>query len=290
MQILGKLAVVTGGARGIGKRIAEVLADKGARVVVGDVLETGSKVADEINAARGQKVAVFEQCDLSKTANVQALMARAQKEFGVPDIVINNAGVGGSFLWADPDSESLSRIIDINLKAPIEATRLAVGGFLATQRNGSVVNVSSIAAIEPLEISPVYAAAKAGLVNFTAACASLAKGTPSIHVNAVCPVFVDTAIVRDNVPNEVNAILRSYGELSVDDVVAQVIRCIEDESLAGDTIRMRANDQSTLHDGVKAGSLGFVEMLKTHATMAFNAQQEKQSPLQQPPEATSAQL
>ncbi|KAJ2079895.1 hypothetical protein H4R24_003459 [Coemansia sp. RSA 988] len=296
MQILGKLAVVTGGARGIGKRIAEVLADKGARVVVGDVLESGSKVADAINSTKGQKVAVFEKCDLSKTANVQALMTRAQEEFGVPDIFINNAGVGGSFLWTDSDCENLSRIIDINLKAPIEATRLAVRGFLETQRNGCVVNVSSVSAFVPLEFSPVYAAAKAGLVNFTASCASLAEGTPSIHVNAVCPVFVDTAIVRENVPKEVNDILRSHGELSIDDVVAEVIRCIEDESLAGDTIRMRADGPATLHDGVKARPLGFVDMLKTRATMASNANQHQQqnlsqqSTLQQQPEATSAQF
>ncbi|KAJ2613551.1 hypothetical protein H4S08_002140 [Coemansia sp. RSA 1365] len=290
MEIAGKLAIVTGGARGIGKRIAEVLTERGARVVIGDVLESGSEIAEAINAKRGQKVAVFKKCDLSNITNVQELMICAQTEFGIPDIVINNAGVGGSFLWTDFDSESLSRTIDINLKAPIEATRLAVRGFLATQRNGCVVNVSSIAAVVPLEFSPVYAASKAGLVNFTASCASLANGTPSIHVNAVCPVFVDTAIVRDNVPNEVNAILRSHGELSVDDVVAEVIRCIEDQTLAGDTIKMRAGRPGILHDGVKAKSLGFVDMLKTQATMATNAQQQQQPPQQQEPKATSARI
>ncbi|KAJ1727286.1 hypothetical protein LPJ61_004651 [Coemansia biformis] len=263
MQIAGKVAVVTGSARGIGRRIAEELAARGARVVVSDILESGAEVAAALNEGRPERVAVFQRCDVRSGADLEALVGRAIETFGAVDIMVNNAGEGDGMVWTDADSQRLSRCLDINLKAPIDGTRLVVRALLAARRSGCVVNVASILAFAPEEFALVYSAAKAGLVNFTAACATLAHGDPSIRVNAVAPVYVDTVLTNLNVPPAVNRALRDLGEVTVDDVVRQVIRCIEDESLAGDTIKVLPGAADIAQTVTKPVSHGFVDQLKS---------------------------
>ncbi|KAJ2775838.1 hypothetical protein H4R18_005915 [Coemansia javaensis] len=263
MQIAGSVAIVTGSARGIGRRIAEALVQRGARVVLGDVLgAAGAAVAAALNAGRGAPVAVFQHCDVTQGADLEALVARAEAEFGGADILVNNAGRGEGMVWADATSERLARCLDTNLRAPIDAARLVVRALLAAGRDGCVVNVASILAFEPQEFALVYSAAKAGLVAFTASCATLARGAPSVRVNAVAPVFVDTDMTSAGVPPTVAHALRSLGEVSVDDVVAQVVRCIEDESLAGDTIKVCAAGAEVARTA-KPAPYGLVEQLKS---------------------------
>ncbi|KAJ2829731.1 hypothetical protein IWW50_000678 [Coemansia erecta] len=262
MQIQDKVAVVTGSARGIGKGIAEALVNRGAKVVISDILDLGASVADELNQRMGHKVAVFEQCDVSDASNIQALLDRALSEFGALDIMVNNAGVAGTLLWNDSDPQSISRTIDINLKAPIEGTRLAARHMMASGRPGCVVNVASIAAFHALEFSPVYAASKAGLVTFTASCGTMANSDPRIRVNAIAQGYVETNIVNDNIPDVLNKILRASGEIPMERVVDGAIRCIEDETLAGDTIRIQAGVPNVVHDGPKAAPLGFIDAVK----------------------------
>ncbi|KAI9474428.1 hypothetical protein LPJ78_005411 [Coemansia sp. RSA 989] len=280
MNISNKVAVVTGSARGIGKRIVEVLAEKGAKVVVTDILEQGANVASKLNEGRG-KVAVFHKCDVGDTASVQEVFARAVQEFGAVDIWVNNAGVGGTMPWLDPDHTSLSRTLDINLKAPIEGTRLAVRYMLANNRPGCIINIASISAFHPIEFAPVYSAAKAGLVSFTSTCGTLAQGSPSIRVNAIAQAFVDTNIVRDGVPEMARQIMRQAGEVSADKVANEVVRCIEDESLAGDTIKLVSDKiPGVVHDAPKATAFGFIDLVKQEIAAA-------QSPTSQQPKATT---
>ncbi|KAJ2849373.1 hypothetical protein GGI22_005546 [Coemansia erecta] len=261
MKISGKVAIVTGGARGIGKRIVEVLADKGAKIVVGDILEQGEEIVAELNKQRDNKVAVFHLCDVSKLDELNGLVDRAMGEFGALDIVVNNAGIRGSYIWMDSGYESLSKTIDINLKAPIEGTRLAVKAFYKAQRPGCVVNISSIFGVRFSELLGVYGATKAGLVAFTAASAPLAQGTPPIRVNSVAPVYIDTTMSTHGVPEEINKHLRIFGENTEDGVASEVVRCIEDESLAGDTIVMNPDGPGSVHQGSKAESFGFIKYM-----------------------------
>ncbi|KAJ2462949.1 hypothetical protein GGI03_004157, partial [Coemansia sp. RSA 2337] len=219
MQISDKVAVITGGARGFGKRLAEMIVERGGKVVLGDVLDTeGHTVSQELNAQYNKKISVYQHCDVSNFDDIQALITRAITEYGALDILVNNAGIGGSVPWFEHDGSSLTRTIDINLKAPIEGTRLAVKYFIENGRQGCVVNVASMMAFFPVEFGPVYGATKSGIVNFTASCSTLALMDPPIRVNAVAPNFADTAMVRDMVPKDNNGVFKMNGVLTVDEV------------------------------------------------------------------------
>ncbi|KAJ2909484.1 hypothetical protein GGI21_001833 [Coemansia aciculifera] len=262
MQITDKIAVITGGARGFGKRLAEMIVERGGKVILGDILDDeGRATASALNAQRKEKVALYHHCDVRNLANVQSLISRAIDEFGALDILVNNAGIGGGVLWFEDSSDSLSRIIDINLRAPIEGTRLAVKYFKENRRQGCVVNVASMMAFFPTEFSPVYGATKSGIVNFTASCATLARMDPPIRVNAIAPNFADTAMVQDAIP-QASALLKMNGILTVDEVVLQMIRCIEDDSLAGDSIKLLVGRPPLLHNGRKAQPSGVVTPAK----------------------------
>ncbi|KAJ1727285.1 hypothetical protein LPJ61_004650 [Coemansia biformis] len=262
MQISGKVAVITGGARGFGQRLAEAIVERGGRVVVGDVLAAeGAQAVQTLNAQGAGRVAVFQKCDVTRAAELEALVARAVSEFGALDIMVNNAGVGGTVPWTDADHTSAARTISVNLVAPVEGTRLAVHHFMQAGRPGCVVNIASMMAFFPTDYGPVYGATKSGLVNFTAACATLARLSPPIRVNAVAPNFADTAMIRETVPEGYN-VLGMAGILTVDEVVAQMIRCIEDETLAGDTIKLLPGRAPLVHSGRKAVDSGIITAAK----------------------------
>ncbi|KAJ2156154.1 hypothetical protein GGF46_005373 [Coemansia sp. RSA 552] len=262
MHIQGSVAVITGGARGFGQRLAEVLAERGGRVVIGDVLETeGELVAASLNRHYSSKVAVFQRCDVTQLSSIQALVERAIGEFGGLDIMVNNAGIGGTLPWIEDNGEALSKTIAINLRAPIEGTRLAVRHFRKSWKPGCIVNVSSMMAFFPMEVAPVYGATKAALVNFTASCATLAQLCPPVRVNTVAPSFSNTALV-DDPALQATSISQLMNLLTVDEVVEQMIRCIEDESLAGDTIRMLRGKPPLVNPGRKAVDLGALTRAK----------------------------
>lgn len=260
MEISGKVAVITGGARGFGQRLAELVVEKGGRVVLGDILEKeGEQVAKTLNEqSKHGTVAAFARCDVSKFEDIQGLLDTAVEKFGGLDIMVNNAGITGTIPWVDADATAMSRTVDINLKAPIEGTRLAVKHFMDEGKQGSVVNVSSMMAFFPVEFGPIYGATKSGVANFTAACATLSLMDPPIRVNAVAPNFADTAMVRDTVPKDGNAVFKMTGILTVDEVVAEMIRCIEDDQLAGDTIKLLPGKTPLVHVGRKAVPSGIV--------------------------------
>ncbi|KAJ1879305.1 hypothetical protein H4R99_001774 [Coemansia sp. RSA 1722] len=265
MQIQGKIAIITGAAQGIGRRTAEMLTDRGASVVIADIKPEGKQVVEELNRskidAESPAIAVYQHCDVRKTQDIQKLFDVAVKAFGRVDILINNAGVTGSFLWQDGSDQESAAAIDINLKAPIDGTRQAVRYFIQEGISGCVVNVASMAAFVPLEFGPVYAASKAGLVSFTGSCGTLALRSPPIRVNCVAPSFVDTDLTN-SAPDNVRAILRAVGENTKDDVAMQILRCIEDEELAGDVIKIRSSDENSLHDGPKARAFGFATSIQ----------------------------
>ncbi|KAJ1834428.1 hypothetical protein LPJ63_001963 [Coemansia sp. RSA 2711] len=262
MDISGKVAVITGGARGFGKRLAERIVEKGGKVVLGDLLDEGAAVAETLNRQHQGKVAVFVKCDVCQPGDLESLVQRAINEFGALDIMVNNAGISGTVPWADSDGAPSARVIDINLKAPVEGTRLAIRHFFENGRQGCVVNVASMMAFFPAEFGPVYGATKSAIANFTAACATLAQLDPPIRVNAIAPNFADTAMVRDTLPKDNNKVFEMTGVLTVDEVVDQMVRCIEDDQLAGDVIKMLPGRTPLLHNGRKAVSSGVLANAK----------------------------
>ncbi len=237
MEITGKAAVISGAASGIGRATALELAKRGAKVVIADLDEqNGRKVVDEIGAAGG--IAVFRHCDVTRTEDLAGAFACCFDHFGSFDIAHNNAGIAGDDLFEDT-SGSWTRMVDINLTAVIDATRIAVRE-MRRGPGGVIINTASMGGLLPMPNSPVYAATKAGVVNFTRSLSYLAE-QHQIRVNAICPSFTDTPLVRrgedgDARIKEMGALVG--GVLQPEDVAAGVVEMIEDDSRAGSIMRV----------------------------------------------------
>lgn len=235
MEIEGKAAVVSGAGSGIGRAAALALAKAGARIIVADVNEAGgAETVDLIGAAGG--IAIFRRCDVTHTEDLANAFACAFEHFGALDIAFNNAGIGGEDLFEDEVGE-WARIVDINLTAVIDATRIAVRE-MKRGRGGVIVNTASMGGLLPMPDSPVYAATKAGVINFTRSLAYLAP-QHRIRVNAICPSFTDTPLVRKSGYDRVEAMkLQVGGILQPEDIAAGVVELVEDDSRAGAIMRV----------------------------------------------------
>jgi NAD(P)-dependent dehydrogenase (short-subunit alcohol dehydrogenase family) len=235
MEIQGKAAVVSGAASGIGRAAAKALAAAGASVIVADMDEVGgAKTVDMIGSEGG--IAVFKRCDVTKTEDLAAAFAAAVQHFGALDIAYNNAGIGGEGLFAD-EVGAWQRMIDINLTAVIDATRIAVRE-MQRGHGGVIINTASMGGLLPMPGSPVYAATKAGVINFTRSLAYLAP-QDRIRVNAICPSFTDTPLVRRSGDERVEEMKQMVGGiLQPEDIAAGVIELIEDDSRAGSIMRV----------------------------------------------------
>jgi NAD(P)-dependent dehydrogenase (short-subunit alcohol dehydrogenase family) len=189
MRLQGKVAIVTGGAGGIGQGICRVLAAEGAAVAVVDLDGIGAeKVAADLG---GRSLGV--RADVTDAAAVQAMVETVRSRLGGLDVLVNNAGANtrelGNPLEGISEAE-WDRVVDVNLKSAFLVSR-AVLPHLKAQRSGKVVNIASVAGRAANEYVPHYCAAKAGMINFTFALAR--ECAPhSINVNAVCPGLVYT--------------------------------------------------------------------------------------------------
>jgi 3-oxoacyl-[acyl-carrier protein] reductase len=192
-DLKGKVAIVTGSATGIGAAVATGLASRGANVVVNYTKsEAEAKETAAAVKASGAEVRLV-QGDVASDADCRRLAAEAQSAWGRIDILVNNAGTT-KFVTNHADLEALSaedfaRIYAVNVIGPFQMIRACLEGLRAN-KNGSVVNVSSIAGIAGIGSSVAYAASKGALNTMTY---SLARAlAPDVRVNAVCPGYVDT--------------------------------------------------------------------------------------------------
>lgn len=188
-DLTGKTAVVTGGSRGLGREMAEGLAEAGASLVLcarrAEWLE--ETVSDF--AARGFAV-TGKTCDVSKPDEVDAVIEHAVKEFGSVDILVNNAGVSWGAMPEDMPLEKWQQVIDVNLTGCFLFAQ-AAGREMLKNNGGSIINVSSIAGITSSANGPFYAgyvASKAGLIGLTRELAA-SWGRKGIRVNAIAPGF-----------------------------------------------------------------------------------------------------
>lgn len=190
----GKTALVTGSTSGIGLGVALELARKGANVVLNGF---GDAEGPQAEVARlGVKVG-YHGADMSKPADIEAMMGYARKEFGGVDILVNNAGIQHVALVEDFPPERWDAIIAINLTSAFHTTRLAIPHM--RQRNwGRVVNIASTHGLVASAQKSAYVAAKHGIVGFTKAVA-LETATTGVTVNAICPGWVLTPLVQKQV-------------------------------------------------------------------------------------------
>jgi 3-oxoacyl-[acyl-carrier protein] reductase len=195
MTLEGKVAVITGASRGIGRAIATVLAQRGADVVCGDRLEEQAHVtASEIAAATGRRTSGC-RVDVADAKSAQEFIDCALSNFGHIDILVNNAGITRDNLIMRISEEDWDTVLDVNLKGAFNCCKAVIRPMMK-QRHGRIINISSVAGLAGNAGQTNYAASKAGLIGFSK---SLAKEVASrnITVNVVAPGFVLTALTED---------------------------------------------------------------------------------------------
>ena len=231
----GKVDVVSGGTSGIGRAVVLALAEREAKVVVADVDEDGGLQTVNMAGAKGGSAA-FRRCDVTKTRNLDSTFDWAVEYFGRFDIVFNNAGISGEDLFAD-EPGYWRHIIDLDLTAVIDATRLAVRKMRLTGNAGVIINTASLIGLWPMASAPVYAAAKAGVVNFSRSLAYLAQES-NIRVNAICPEIVDTLMALGLGEESLEELRTTGGILRPEDIAAGVVELIEDDLRSGAVMKV----------------------------------------------------
>ena len=191
MSLEGKVGVITGGGRGIGRAIALDFAKNGADVVVAARTVTEiEKVADEARALGREALAV--PTDMTKDSDIKNLITKAQEKFGKIDILVNNAGVSGPAFVMDMKTEDWDRTINVNLRGVFIATREALK-VMKPQKSGRIISISSGFGIEGQPTLSAYGASKAGVILFSDA---LAKELRWVKVYVINPGLIDTKLAE----------------------------------------------------------------------------------------------
>lgn len=200
MRFSGKVAIITGAGRGIGKAIAERLAREGAKVAVCDIdRELGEKTAEEIrNRYQTQALGIY--VDVADNESVNAMVEEVIKTFGKVDILVNNAGITKDSLLLRMSEEEWDKVIAVDLKSVYLCTK-AVIKYMIRQRYGRIVNISSVIGLRGNIGQANYSAAKAGIIGFTKSVARELAGR-NITVNAVAPGYITTEMT-ERLPQEV---------------------------------------------------------------------------------------
>jgi NAD(P)-dependent dehydrogenase (short-subunit alcohol dehydrogenase family) len=202
------VAVVTGAAQGIGRRVAETLAEAGYSLALSDINESAATVA----AVRSFDTDVLDvPGDVSSDAHVTALRERVLAQFGRIDVLVNNAGISLIAPAEETTAEQWRRVLEVNLTGPFLLAR-AFGAMMLEAGGGSIVNVASIAGLRGIADRAAYNASKHGLVGLTRTLAA-EWGGRGVRVNAVCPSWVKT---------EMDVVDQASGGYSDKDIVEQV--------------------------------------------------------------------
>jgi 3-hydroxybutyrate dehydrogenase len=196
MSLKGKTALVTGSTSGIGLGIALSLARQGANIVLNGFGDAEGPKAEVAAAAPGIRVG-YHGADMSKPAEIEAMMAYVAQEFGACDILVNNAGIQHVAPVDQFPTERWDAIIAINLSSAFHTTRLALPGMKA-RGWGRVLNIASVHGLVASAEKSAYVAAKHGIVGLTKAVA-LETATTGVTVNAICPGWVLTPLVQKQV-------------------------------------------------------------------------------------------
>ncbi len=221
MRLKGKVALITGAGSGIGRAIATLFAQEGARVIANDLKDTAARETVEALGAAGSGARAI-RADVADSAQVKAMFAEVEREFGSLDVLVNNAGIAGTSA-ADRDKlreradtrimelmsgqgirthldvtqemtdEAWHRMIAVHLNGTFFCTREALK-IMSRRDQGAIINMSSVAAWG-IEAVPHYSAAKAGILGFTRAVAR-EVASRKIRVNAICPGYIDTPMTQ----------------------------------------------------------------------------------------------
>jgi len=190
-QLEGKVAIVTGGAAGFGEGVVRLYVEQGARVVIADLDEAkGQKLAAELGDATH-----FFRCDVSNRADIDSLVQACVDKFGVPEVVVNNAGTThDNQPMLNVDEKTFDRMFAVNVKSIFHMAH-AVVPLMRKRKKGVILNVGSTAGIRPRPGLTWYNGSK-GAVNLLSKSMAVELGPDNIRVNAICPVMGETGLLE----------------------------------------------------------------------------------------------
>jgi 3-oxoacyl-[acyl-carrier protein] reductase len=225
----GRVALVTGGARGIGRAIALRLAQAGAKVAIVDLTDSGADAAREVEEATGRATTFFK-ADVSLEADAKAAVAAIEQALGPIDILVNNAGITRDNILLLLDERDWDAVLAVNLKGAFLMSKAVMRGMIK-RRRGSIVSISSVVGRRGNAGQANYSAAKAGLIGFTK---SLAREVASrnVRVNAVAPGYIETEMTAALPDVARKALIEQIplGRIGTPETVAEAVAF-----LAGDT-------------------------------------------------------
>jgi 3-oxoacyl-[acyl-carrier protein] reductase len=224
-----RVALVTGGARGIGRAIALRLAEDGARVAIVDLADSGADTAREIEKATG-RATTFVKADISKEAEAVAAVAAVETALGPVEILVNNAGITRDNLAVLMSESDWDAVLTVNLKGAFLMSKAVLRGMIK-RRKGSIISISSVVARRGNAGQANYSAAKAGLIGLTK---SLAREVASrnVRVNAVAPGYIETEMTAALDEKARNALVNQIplGRIGTPDAVADAVAFLAGES------------------------------------------------------------
>ncbi len=189
-KLAQKVAVITGGARGIGKQIALTFAGEGADIVIGDIIEMET-VAQDIKSLGREVITI--KTDVTSKAEVQNLIHTAVNNFNKVDILVNNAGITRRASFMELTEDDWNAVIDVNLKGAFLCIQ-AAAEHMIKRKYGKIINIASVAGLNAVYVSANYCVSKAGFIQLAIVCAR-ELGPYGINVNAIAPGVVLTDIV-----------------------------------------------------------------------------------------------
>ena len=224
MELKDKVAIVTGSGRGIGEGIALVLAREGARVVVNDMnLENANSVVRKIEALGSKAIAV--KADITKKAEVDAMVAQTVKQFGTVDILVNNAGYGHHRRFLEWDLDDMERMLRVNFLGTLYWTK-ALLPQMVERRSGWIVFLASVAGKLGVPEESAYAASKFAMVGLAEAL-SIEVEDAGVHVLTVCPGAINTPFFDAEALQRMPAVSRRMmiePERVIDAIIAALAR------------------------------------------------------------------
>jgi 3-oxoacyl-[acyl-carrier protein] reductase len=238
----GRVAVITGGARGIGRAITEKLALLGADVVIGDMLvELAEKTAGEISELTHRKTLAIK-VNVTDGKSSSEMIEQTINQFGHVDILVNNAGITRDMLILRMEEADWDAVLDVNLKGAFNCSKAAIRPMMK-QRYGRIINISSVSGQAGQAGQTNYSASKAGLIGFTKA---LAREVASrqITVNAVAPGFIPTSLTNDLTEDLKKSILIATpaGRMGKPEEIASAVAFLASEEAAYITGQVLAVD------------------------------------------------
>ncbi|KAM6940255.1 15-hydroxyprostaglandin dehydrogenase [NAD(+)] [Xenentodon cancila] len=254
MSLMGTVALVTGGAQGIGRAVVQSLLQSSAKVAVVDLNKTcGDACKAQLDAEFGDDRCIFIQCDVTDGDALTDAFQTTVDHFGRLDIVINNAGINNEKNW--------EKTIQVNLTSLIKGTYLALEHMSKEngKKGGTIINVSSMAAFLHSPHQPVYTATKHGVLGFSRAMADAsAQGDYGVRINVLCPAFVDTPLLRtvedeDNMgkfvkfKDDFKVRMRKFGVLQPSLIAEGIMRLITDTSLNGAIMKITCSKGIHFH-------------------------------------------